>query len=470
MNKKKTKIVCTIGPASWEPSVLSKLIEAGMNVARINGAFADLDELDRVAGLIRSISDNVALMLDIKGLEVRLNKFSETLPVAPGQEIMIGSSDRDPIFPITYPQLHKDIKVGQKILVDKGEVVMHVTNIMDNRIFAKVESGSVIAPGKGLSLPGAQLNNEPLTQRDIEQIKHVNKRHWDFIALSFVRNAGDITKIKDILGDSALKVIAKIEDGQGVDNIDAIIKVADGVMVARGDLGTELPLEKLPIIQKNIIYKCNQAAKPVITATNMLESMTEKVFPTRAEVTDVANAVLEGTDALMTSGETANGKYPVESVEMMSRIAFENEKYVDPEVIESMQLEHKQIAVAICKAAFEMAATVDLSKIFVITQDGGTARILARYMLKTPIYAFVASEINKRQLELTRGVYPFIFPKQYKDRDAAIHAIVTFALDEKLISKKDKILVVGRAAESLTFFPNIFEYINVEEFLTSHPD
>lgn len=465
MNKKKTKIVCTIGPSSWEPKVLRKMIEAGMNVARINGAFADLEELDRVAQLVRSLSGNVALLLDIKGHEVRLNKFPEKLPVSEGTEVMIGSSEKDPIYPVTYPDLYKDIEVGQKVYVDKGEVVMKVTDIRDQKIFAKVQSGTVIAPGKGMNFPGAQLQNEPLTSRDIEQIKHVDKRHWDFIAASFVRSADDIHAIREVLGNSHTKLIAKIEDGQGVKNIDSIIEAADGVMIARGDLGSELPLERLPIIQKNIIYKCNQAAKPVITATNMLESMTEKVFPTRAEVTDVANAVMEGTDALMTSGETTTGKYPVKSVEMMSRIAFENEKYVDQEIIASLHLDDHQISVAICKAAFEVADSLDLSKIFVITQGGTTARILARYMLKTPIYAFVSREIDKRQLELTRGVYPFIFPKHYKDRDAAIHAIITYGIDEKLINKKDRVLVVGRAADTQTFFPNIFEYIDVAEFL-----
>src|SRR3990172_442029 len=351
---KRTKIVCTIGPSSWPVPVLTKMVEAGMNVARLNGAFADVAELDRVAKLVRSISPDVALLLDIKGHEVRLNKFSEDIAVEPGKEIIIGSTDKDPIYPITYPELYKEITAGQLILIDKGETKLVLKRIEDGKIYASVVNGTVIKGGKGMNFPGAKLSNPALTPRDIEQIAFCVKDNWEFVAASFVRNAEDVRTVRKHLEGSSTRLISKIEDQQGADNFDEILKESDGIMVARGDMGAEIPIERLPILQKEFIYKCNQAAKPVITATNMLESMIEKPLPTRAEITDVANAVLDGTDALMTSGETSGGKYPLESVETMSKIAVENEKYLLPDIMDALQLDDHYVGVAMANAAFQV--------------------------------------------------------------------------------------------------------------------
>jgi pyruvate kinase len=313
---KKTKIVCTIGPASWDKEVLKQMIDNGMNVARLNGAFIDIPEMTRVANLIRELSPDVSLMLDIKGHELRLNKFEEDIKVNIGDEVVIGSTKEDKIYVATYMDLFKDIRVGKQILVDKAKTILEVTKITDGKIYTKVISGSVIQRGKGLNTPGTFLNNSPITDIDIEQINFAKADKWDFVAASFIRSKEDLGVIKPHLVNSSLKLIAKIEDGFGVENIDEIIENCDGIMVARGDLAVEVPFEKVPLYQKMMIKKCRDMGKVVITATEMLESMIEKPYPTRAEISDIANAVLDGTDALMLSGETTAGKYPHLCVEM----------------------------------------------------------------------------------------------------------------------------------------------------------
>ncbi len=462
---KKTKIVCTIGPSSWSPEVLEKMIAAGMNVARINGAFADVPELKRVADLIRTLSPDVSLLLDIKGHEVRLNKFGESFNVTPGQEFIIGSSEQDAVYPATYKDLYKDISAGQILLVDKGMTTMEVVKVEDGKIYCKVLTGRIIASGKGMNTPGAHLKNPPITENDIKQMEFAVADGWDFIAASFVRNADDIKLIRGQLGESNIKIIAKIEDQQGVDNIDEIIRESDGIMIARGDMGSEMPYERLPILQKEMIYKCNKVAKPVITATNMLESMVENVMPTRAEITDVANAVLDGTDAIMTSAETSSGKYPIETIEAMTRLATEAEKYLLPEIIETNHLEGDSINIAISNAAFEFVMELNsITKIVVYTQTGLTARLLSRLNLPMPVYALVANGNLKRQLSLSKNVYTVEYHKQFSDRDRAVKDIMAFALEKGVVNKEDKVLLIAssnHANKGQLNYPNLFEYLEV---------
>jgi len=462
---KKTKIICTIGPSSWDPNILTKMINEGMNVARINGAFADIPEIKRVGDLIKGLSNNVALMLDIKGHEIRLNKINEKIHIKPEQEIIIGSSINDALYPATYLELYKDLTVGQIIIIDKGATFLEVTKIEDGKIYCKVNSGEMIESGKGMNLPGAKLSNSSLTEKDIEQMKFIMEDNWDFVAGSFIRNVNDIKALRDILKDSKVKIIAKIEDQQGVDNIDSIIEASDGIMIARGDMGTELPYEKLPIIQKELIYKCNKSAKPVIISTNMLESMIEKSMPTRAEITDVANAVLDGTDAIMTSGETSNGKYPVETIITMSRIAKESEKYLVPYIIETTGLDKEKISVAITNAVFEFVLEVEqITKIVVFSKRGNTPKLLARLNLPINIIALVGDDTLKRQLNITKNVTPFVFKHDYTDRDAAVKGIIKFSLENNILKAEDKILLLGnldyncKGQENHT---NIFEYLDV---------
>jgi len=464
---KKTKIVCTIGPSSWEPSTLKKMYENGMNIARINGAFADVNELKRVADLIRNVSDDIALMLDIKGHELRLNKFGEKLFVHQGQEIIIGSSNEDAIYPVTYPELYKDIDPGQVIMIDKGNTVVEVMRIENNKIFCKVISGEYIESGKGMNVPGAKLHNPSLTSIDKEQINFVTKDSWDFVAGSFIRNTEDIEDIKKIIGESDIKIIAKIEDQQGIDNIESILAASYGIMIARGDLGMEVPYEKLPIIQKELIKLCNKAGKPVITATNMLESMIEKPMPTRAEITDVANAVLDGTDSLMTSGETTSGKYPVETLITMSKIAVESEKHLKPQLVENFKLENSRISVAMTNAVYEFIEQIpEVTKIIVYSKKGLSPRLLARLNLPVCIVALVPKETLKRQLNMSKNLIAYTFNGNYLDRDKAVKGILDFGLENGILNHKDKILLFGNldiGNDNTYNHTNMFEYIDLSK-------
>lgn len=462
MQPRRTKIVCTIGPASWDESTVRAMYKAGMNVARINGAFADVAELTRVEKMLRSISPRIALMLDIKGHEVRLNKFAQPLFIKKGDMVILGNGPEDHIYPVTFPQLWKDIKAGQKIILDKGAAALEVTKITnDGKIHAKVLFGEKISPGKGMNLPGAQLSNEAITDIDKEQISYCASAGWEFVSASFIRSKHDVEVVRKSFGDSNINLIAKIEDQQGVDNIDEIIEASDGIMIARGDLGSELPLEKLPMIQKKIIYKCNHQAKPVILATNLLESMTVNLFPTRAEVTDVANGVMEGTDALMTSGETAQGKYPVESVEMLDRIARETEQYLEPMFIAQDFDSKDELSLFPAQAVYESALDPEVDKILVLSDSGKESRILARFNLQPLIYTFVSKEIFQNQLNLTKNVQAFVFSSTVKIKENLVKELVKFAYKEKIINKSDRIIITGKLATEVVASPFMFEYLDV---------
>lgn len=466
MNYRRTKIVCTIGPSSWNAETVKSMFEAGMNVARINGAFADVAELQRVEKLIRGISPRIALMLDIKGHEVRLNKFSEALPIRKGDVVVLGKDSTENIYPATFPNLYKDIEVGQKIMMDKGAAGLEVVKITtDGKIHAQVLFGEKIAPGKGMNFPGAKLSNEAITDIDKEQIVYCGKAGWEFVSASFIRNKHDIAVVKEAFGDSKINLIAKIEDQQGVDNIDDIIENSDGIMIARGDLGSELPLEKLPWLQKQIIHKCNQKAKPVILATNLLESMTVNVFPTRAEVTDVANGVMEGTDCLMTSGETAQGKYPIESVEMLDKIARETEQYLEPMFISETYYSSNDLTLFPAQAIYESAMDPEVDKVLVLSESGIESRILSRYNLPQPVIAFVSNVVFQNQLNLTKNVQGYVFTSDKKDRDTIVRELIQFALKEKLILNVDRVIVTGKVNDADSNSPYLFEYFDVSKSL-----
>lgn len=464
---KKTKIVATIGPSTWDPEVMKSIIDTGLNVARVNGAFADIEELGRVAKLIRSFSTDVALMLDIKGHEIRLNKFDPDIKIKPGDEVIIGSSKKDKIYPITYPELYSNLKEGVTLLLDDGKVELEVKEIKNKKIYTKVINGSVIKYGKSINTPGTTLLNPPLTKKDIKQIKFCIKDGWDFVSASFIRNADDAKRVRKYLDKSHMKVIAKIEDSQGVENFDEILEEVEGIMVARGDLGIEIPFERVPELQKEFIRKCNEKGKPVITATHMLESMIESPRPTRAEISDVANAVLDGTDAIMLSGESSTGKYPVEAVETMRRIALETENDLTPSLIPGIP-DAPEVTNALTKAAFEVATSLDIDSIIVVSKTGRTARLLGRFRITQPIYAFVSKDYYKRRMNLSKGVYPFTFPQTYKDRDHALNGIIKEVIKKGFVNKTDKVLVIGNAVTALTekaYFPNIFEVVEIKEFL-----
>ncbi|MGB9662202.1 MAG: pyruvate kinase, partial [Moorellaceae bacterium] len=326
----KTKIVCTIGPASEQVEVLKRMIRAGMNVARFNFSHGSREEhgarMVAVKQAAAELGTRVALLLDTKGPEIRLGEVEEGVVLRDGEEVIlttaaiIGNEKR---LPVNLPSLPQDVRPGQIILLDDGLVELEVMSVAGEDIRCRIKHGDKISSHKGVNIPGAVISLPALTEQDMEDIEFGLSQGIDFIAASFVRTAKDVLQIRQLLGkyDAKVGVIAKIENRAGIENLEEILEAADGIMVARGDLGVEIPVEEVPLVQKMIIQKCNQAGKPVITATQMLESMIRNPRPTRAEATDIANAIFDGTDAIMLSGETAIGRYPVEAVATMARIA-----------------------------------------------------------------------------------------------------------------------------------------------------
>jgi len=317
---KKTDIICTIGPSSWDESVMEQMIAEGMNVARVNAAFADTAELEKVERLVRKFSSEVKLMLDVKGPEVRMNKFPAPVELTEGAELEIGSGEDFPIFPANYPNLYQKITVGQAILVGDGDVKLEVTELREKSFMVKVIYGTKLKPGKALNFPGVRLTDLPLTPRDEELIDFIFNRDWDYVSASFIGTKKDAEFIKTRLSGSGLKLIAKIEDAAGITNIDEILEVVDGVMIARGGLGVDIGLKYIGLLQRYLLEKCNTAGKYVIAATQMLESMFSSPVPTRAESNDVLTAIIMGANAVMLSGESSAGEYPVESVKFMSEV------------------------------------------------------------------------------------------------------------------------------------------------------
>jgi pyruvate kinase len=466
MLDKKTKIVCTIGPSSWDQSVMTGMIEAGMNCARVNGAFANPDELDKVKSLVKNAANDVSLMVDVKGPEVRMNKFSAPKPIKAGDEIIVGNTESDEIYPSNYKDLYKSLTPGQRVVIGDGDVELVIKKIEGDKMYCEVVYGELLKPGKALNLPGASITTEILTEKDKENLKHAIDTGWDFVSASFIQTADAARYVKKFIadngGENKMKLIAKIEDGQGIDNIDEILDIVDGVMVARGGLGVELGLEKVPMSQRILIEKSNAKGKPVITATQMLESMIENPRPTRAEVNDVANAILAGTDSVMLSAESSAGKYPIEAVKYLTKIANEIEPYIKSQ-INSSKLQTSVSADAITKAAAQlcMESEGDITKVIVVSQSGTTARLLGRHSIKQPIYAYVSNDYYLRTVMLSKGIIKaFVQDKFDSDRDSAIELIIKNSLDNGIITKGEKVLIICKTPTSGSeYFPNIFEVI-----------
>lgn len=328
------QIVCTIGPASWDQQVMKEMIEAGMTAARVNGAFADVAELDKVRTLVRNVSPDVALMVDVKGPEVRMNKFDAPISIKHGDTIVIGNDASEKIYPGNYTDLYTHISVGQLIIVGDGDVELIVRSIEGDKMICEVVFGDLLKPGKALNLPGCSYSTDILTAKDKENLTHAIKTGWTHVSASFIQDKASAQFVRDFIEQvekengitTKMKLSAKIENQAGIDNIDDILTVVDSIMVARGGLGIELGLHLVPLAQKLLVYKCVQAKVPVITATQMLESMIASPRPTRAEVNDIAQATWQGSDALMLSAETSAGKFPVEAVQMLRLVSDEARK------------------------------------------------------------------------------------------------------------------------------------------------
>ena len=449
---RKTKIVCTLGPATDREGVLRQMLEAGMNVARFNfshGSHAEhKGRLDALKALRAELGLPVAAMLDTKGPEVRLKSFAAgSVMLRTGQEFTLTTRDivgDEQGCSITYADLPGDVKAGDTILLDDGLVRLTVLETTAADVRCRVENDGAMKNNKGVNVPGIRLSMPYMSQRDREDILFGVEQGFDFIAASFVRTADDVREIRRLLdeADSSIQIIAKIENQEGVSNLAEILSVADGIMVARGDMGVEIDFTEIPIIQKDMIAQCVAAGKPVITATQMLDSMMENPRPTRAEITDVANAIYDGT--IMLSGETAAGKYPVEAVQTMDAIALRTE--ADINYAKRMRnlpgSSRLSIAAATAHAACTTAMDIGADAILTVSQSGATARLVSRFRPGTTVVACLLSERVQRQMALYWGVVPLLMPYA-QNTDQLIEFAIQAAEKAELVKQGDLVVITA---------------------------
>lgn len=452
---RKTKIICTMGPSTEKPGVLEQLMLAGMNVARFNFSHGDHEEqLSRLKALRETrerLGLPVAALMDTKGPEIRLKEFAEgKVMLEAGQtftlttEDVMGDENR---VSVSYKNLPKDVSVGTHILIDDGLIEMQVTKVDGNDIVCDVINGGKVSNKKGVNVPNVELSMDYISPKDYKDVVFAVKEDFDFIAASFVRTAADVHELREILrehGGEAIKIIAKIENNQGIQNIDEIIEAADGIMVARGDMGVEIPMEEVPVIQKMIIKKAYNAGKVVVTATQMLDSMMNNPRPTRAEATDVANAIYDGTSAIMLSGETAAGCYPVEAVKTMDRIAMRTER--DINYLSRLKTRESagkpSITDAISHTACMMAGDLDATSIVTVTKSGRTAKMISKYRPQSPIIGGSLSEKVCRQLNLCWGVIPLKIDEKQDADELFAHAI-SRCKEEGLLEEGDAVVLTA---------------------------
>jgi pyruvate kinase len=439
---RKTKIVCTIGPASDSPEMLEKLIETGMNVARLNFSHGSHDEHAMRIAAIRDAAEKlnkpVGILLDTKGPEIRTHDMENgELHLKTGQVIDISMTQvlgNEKEFSVTYEQLIEDVDQNNIILLDDGLIELRVLAKDTDKglIHTIVENAGVLKNKKGVNVPGVSIKLPGITEKDAQDILFGIDQGIDFVAASFVRTAKDVLEIRELLeqnNGSHIQITPKIENQEGVDNIDAIIEVSDGLMVARGDLGVEIPAEEVPLVQKSLIKKCNQVGKPVITATQMLDSMQRNPRPTRAEASDVANAIMDGTDAIMLSGETAAGLYPIESVRTMDKIAMRTENALDYKSIVTTRSREKEanMTEAISQAVAHTSINLGVKAVLAPTESGNTAKMIAKYRPGVPIIAVTGSVNTAQMLTLVWGVTPIV-----TTRVTTTDEILELSVDEAL--------------------------------------
>lgn len=418
---KKTKIICTMGPNLDDEKVMRSLVREGMDIARFNFSHGDHEEqklrMDKLKKIRAEEGKPIAILLDTKGPEIRtgLLKDGKKVKIKEGDEFILSTSEcigDEKRVSITYKGLVEDVVVGGKILIDDGLIELEVKDKTATEIICKVINGGELGERKGVNVPNIPIRLPAITEKDKEDIKFGVEQDVDFIAASFVRNAECIVEIRNLLRQCKapfIPIIAKIENDEGIRNLDEILRVADGIMVARGDLGVEIPAEQLPHVQKHIINRCNEAFKPVITATQMLDSMIRNPRPTRAEVTDVANAVYDGTDAVMLSGETAQGKYPVEALQMMVNICENTEQYLDYDADLSKQASHrmKSTSSALGYAAVSTANNLQAKCIIIPTGSGATARVISNFHPKTEMLGLSPEDRTLRRMQIYWGIRPY---------------------------------------------------------------
>ncbi len=453
---RKTKIICTLGPASETEEVIRELILSGMDVARINFSHGEHSEHKKKVEIIKKLRDELgthtALLLDTKGPEVRLKKFKDgKATLHTGDSFSLYLTDREGDengISITYAGLWRDVTVGSRILVDDGLIELRVDSVDEKEIKTTVLNGGQLSDKKGINVPGIKLSIPFLSERDKNDIAFGVKEGFDFIAASFTQSADDIRAIRDELdrlGSHEIRIIAKIENCAGVENVDEILNEADGIMVARGDLGAEVPMENIPILQKQLISKCYNAGKQVITATQMLESMTHNPRPTRAEITDVANAIYDGTSATMLSGETAMGKYPIESVKRMAKIAERTESDIDykKRFFDNRFGGFTNVTDAISHATCTTAHDLGAKTIITVTTSGYTARLLSRFRPQTDIIACSPSPLACRHMNMSWGVIPLLVDKVAESSEELLEMAVNDAYKNEYVSYGDLVVITA---------------------------
>ncbi|MDP2625187.1 MAG: pyruvate kinase [Candidatus Peregrinibacteria bacterium] len=471
--KKNTKIVCTLGPASDEKTVLEKIIMAGMNVARLNFSHGDYDHMKKIFKNIRSASKNckktVAILQDLQGPKIRLGKLPEEgVPIQKGKTIILSTdgkpfNDKEEILtlPVQYRNLHKDVKAGDNILLDDGYFEVVVEKVQGHHIHCKVKTSGLLKSNKGINCPTASISANTITEKDRKDLIFGLKQGIDYVALSFVKSADDILELRKLLenhGHPNVKIIAKIERHEAIKNLEEIAQVSDGLMVARGDLGIEIPAEQVPIVQKEIVHFGMLYAKPVIIATQILESMINNPRPTRAEISDAATTIFDHADAFMLSAETSVGKYPVCAVRTLAKVAHATEN----SLLEKEHLLHNHLAErdmpitdATCFGAALLAENIEANTIVVITKSGYTARQIMKHRPHTHTIAITYSETTKRQLQLVWGLNDIIVVKEKIQSEASAGKNVPKLLKTLGCVKKDDELVIVNAGRRHNFITTI---------------
>ncbi|GAA4309379.1 pyruvate kinase [Compostibacter hankyongensis] len=470
----KTKIVATVGPASSRYDQLLSLVQAGVNVFRLNFSHGTYEDKLEVIGHIRKINHtepyNVAILADLQGPKLRVGLIeNNALPVAPGDILTFTNEKctgtKEKIY-VSYPNLHNDVKIGNKILIDDGKIEVLVKEVTpNNEVKVMVTIGGILSSNKGVNLPDTRISLPAMTEKDIKDLDFAIAQKVDWVALSFVRNVNDIVGLRARLEEnkSDIKIIAKIEKPEAITNIREIILESDGIMIARGDLGVELPVEQIPMIQKSIIRKCIHRAKPVIVATQMMESMMERTKPNRSEITDVANAVLEGADAVMLSGETAMGQHPTLVIETMTKIIEEVEK---EDIIYNRNLTPKQhspsfISDALCYNACRIAEDVNSDALIGMTQSGYTAFMLSSYRPKAPLYIFTKVQSLVNQLSLSWGVRAFYYAEE-ESVDAIIFDQIEILKERGFLQEDDVVVNTGSIPVQKHMQTNMIKVTRVE--------
>ncbi|WKZ29656.1 MAG: pyruvate kinase [Patescibacteria group bacterium] len=458
---KRTKIVCTIGPASSSPDVLERMVRAGMNVARLNFSHGTHEEHAELIRTIRSaahaVGEPVAILQDLQGPKIRagvLPKEGVELKAGARVTFTTGESAVDAMrLPVTYEFLHKDVKVGERILLDDGLLSAKVVEVQGRDVVCEVIDGGTLTSHKGVNFPDSKLSISPITEKDKADVVFGVAQGVDFVALSFVRSAREIEELRGIIAHaekisqhpqrSAIRIIAKVEKREAVEAMDEIIEASDVIMVARGDLGIEMAPERVPIVQKQLVAKCRAAAKPVIVATQMLDSMIRNPRPTRAEVSDVANAVIDHADAVMLSGETAGGAHPLEAVEMMAKIVRETEDSTFDDIdVEHRRGDARSVDEAVSEIANVLVRDVDVRLVAVASPQGDLGRIVSRFRPEMPILVVTDDERIQRQLNVSWGVLPVCMERS-KDAEAFFKAVTEVVKSRGLADSGEKMVVIG---------------------------